>query len=71
MTWAERPSDPPPTTQGATRSLFYEVNMTPIHRIAKDMTEDMVLKKMKRDTYERLLENERKAREFAARYKRK
>lgn len=45
--------------------------MNPIHRIAKDMTEDMVLKKMKRDTYERLLENERKAREFAARYKRK
>ena len=65
----ERHSDPPPTTQGATRSLFYEVKMTPIHRIAKDMTEDMVIKKMTRDTYAKLLRNEEDARERAERYK--
>ena len=45
--------------------------MTPIHRIAKDMTEDMVIKKMTRDTYAKLLRNEQDARERAARYKRK
>ena len=67
----ERPSDPPPTTQGATRSLFYEVNMTPVHRIAKDMSEDMVTRKMQRDTYAKLLRNEQEARERAERYKRK
>ena len=51
------------------RSLFYEVMMTPIHRIAKDMTEDMVTRKMQRDTYAKLLRNEQDARERAARYK--
>ena len=43
--------------------------MTPVHRIAKDMTEDRVIKKMQRDTYAKLLRNEQEARERAARYK--
>ena len=43
--------------------------MTPIHRIAKDMTEDMVTRKMQRDTYAKLLRYEKEARERARGYK--
>ena len=45
--------------------------MTPVHRIAKDMSEDMVTRKMQRDTYAKLLRNEQESRERAERYKRK
>ena len=51
------------------RSLFYEVHMTPVHRIAKEMSEDAMIQKMNRDTYAKLLRNEQEARERAARYK--
>jgi len=51
------------------RSLFYEVHMTPVHRIAKGMAEDNALKTMQRDTYEKLLRNEREAKARAERYK--
>lgn len=43
--------------------------MTPVHRIAQGMANEDMLKKMNRDTYAKLLESERKAKEFAARYK--
>lgn len=51
------------------RSLFYEVHMTPVHRIVQGMANDNMLKKMNRDTYEKLLRNEREAKERAERYK--
>lgn len=39
--------------------------MTPVHRIAKDMSEDAMIQKMTRDTYAKLLKNEEEARERA------
>lgn len=43
--------------------------MTPVHRIAKGMAEDNALKAMQRDTYEKLLRNEREAKDRAERFK--
>lgn len=43
--------------------------MTPVHRIAKDMSEDMVTRKMQRDTYAKLLRNEQEARERALKFR--
>lgn len=43
--------------------------MTPVHRIAQGMATEDMLKKMNRDTYEKLLRNEAEARERAKEYK--
>lgn len=43
--------------------------MTPVHRIAKDMSEDAMIQKMTRDTYAKLLRNEQEARERALKFR--
>lgn len=45
--------------------------MTPIHRIAKDMAEDNILRKLNRNEYGRWKENQEAARKRAEQIRRK